>query len=187
MDLLLNLLPQGLTGGDGLLMTALTLIFYLVECGLGYKITRSSISVIGFLFGAVIGFKLVYAFSGNAGYALIGAIAVAILLSLLAYKVYLIGVFLVAAYGIFQISTTYLPLENELLLIISSVLAVIAGYLATKYMRTAIIGITAFHGGMMASTLIPRFFALPAGFTAFTLGLAVSAIGLIIQFFTSKK
>lgn len=187
MDILLSFLPQEFFSSTGMLISALTLIFYLAESFLGYKLTRSSISLIGFLFGAVIGFQLVYGVTGHSGYALVGAIACAVICSVFAYKVSLVGIFLVAAFGVFHLSLTYLPLEGESLLLVSLVLAVVAAYLATKYMRPAIIIITAFHGGMMAATLLPSFIAIPADLTSFTLGITVSALGAAAQFLTTKK
>ena len=187
MDFLFSFLPSAFSSELGTFLTLISLIFYLAECFSGYRLIRSWISILGFLIGATAGFHLVTLFLDQTGYAILGAIICGILLSALSYKLYLTGVFLIAAYGVFQIATTLLPLEAEILYLVSGVLGILAGYLAVKNMRPAVIVITGFHGGIMAASLFPFFFALPSGMTSLTVGLILGTAGTLIQFLTSKK
>lgn len=187
MDILFTLLPGDLVSELGLFLTFITLIFYLGECFLGYRLMRSWISILGFLFGAIGGFHMTVLLFHKTGYAIAGAIIGGVLLSALSYKVYLVGIFLIAAYSIFQIGITLLPLESVLLFLVSGILGILAGNLAVKNMRPAIILITAFHGGIMASHLLPNFVSLPAETTILTCGLFLGIAGVLIQFLTSKK
>lgn len=186
MDLLFSLLPQELSSELGVFLTILTLLFYLGESLSGYKLIRSWISIIGFLIGAAVGFHLMPIFFEQHGYVLLGAILCGILLSILAYKIYLVGVFLIAGFGVCQIAMSCLPLTAELLFAASILLGLLAAYLAVKYMRPAIILITGFHGGIMAASLLPQFISLPAGWTPLAFGLAIGVIGIVIQFITTK-
>ncbi len=186
MDTILSFLPQELSAGTGLLLTILILAFYLAECFLGYKFIRSWISAAGFFLGAIAGFQVINRITGHAGYGVLAALLCGILLSVLAYRVYLIGVFIIAALGIYQISMTFLPLNGDMLYIASAIIGLIAAYLAIKYMRPAIICITAFHGGTMAATMIPLFIALPVGVTPLMLGIGLGAAGTAVQFLTTK-
>lgn len=186
MDFLLSLLPQEFSTEASLILTFLTLVIYFVESFLGYKLIRSWISVLGFLIGAVTGFSVVKMITDQIGYAVLGAVICGIVLAVLSYRVYLIGVFLIAAFGVFQIAYTFLPLQTEILTIASAILGLAAAYLAVKYMRPAIIAITAFHGGIMAGRYLPLFLTLPAGINALTLGLILGAAGTLVQFLTTK-
>lgn len=187
MDLLITLLPSDVTAKAGLFLTFLTLLFYVAESFLGYRLIRSWISVLGFAFGVVLGYRLIHVFTDQSLYLLLGAILCGVLLSVLSYRVYLVGVFLVAAYGVFQIAQTLLPMDGSLLTLAAILLGLAAGYLAVKFMRPAIIIITAFHGGVMARRYLPLFISLPAGCNALLAGLILGLIGMIVQFLTSKK
>lgn len=187
MDFLLSFLPQELSSGLATFLALLTLLFYVAESLSGYKLIRSWISILGFLIGAFVGFRLLSMFVDQVGYVLLGAILCGVLLSILSYRIYLVGVFLIAGFGVFQIGMACLPLKGGFLLIVSVLLGFIAAYLAIKFMRPAIILITAFHGGIMAATLLPQFIALPDGWTTLTFGLVIGAVGTAIQFLTTKK
>ena len=187
MDILFTLLPGDLVSKLGIFLTLITLIFYIGECFFGYRLIRSWISILGFLFGAIGGYHLTVLLFHQTGYAIAGAIIGGILLSALSYKVYLVGIFFIASYSIFQIGITLLPLESLLLFLVSGILGILAGNLAVKNMRPAIILITAFHGGIMVSRLLPEFVALPAKATTLTCGIILSIAGIIVQFMTGKK
>lgn len=187
MDLLLSFLPQEVAAKAGLFFTFLSLIFYFAEALFGYRLIRSWISALGFLFGAVIGFRITEALTGKTSYAVAGALIGGLLLSLLSYRVYLVGVFLIAAYGVYQIAQALLPLTGIVLTVVSVLLGLAAAYLAVKYMRPAIIAITAFHGGIMAGKCLPLFFSLPSGQSALTIGLILGLAGMLVQFVTSRK
>ena len=187
MDFLISLLPAELSSELGIFLSLLTLIFYVVESFFGYRLIRSWISVLGFLFGIIGGYHIGSLLFDQTGYIIITAVIGGILLSALSYKIYLIGVFLIAGYGVFQLGMTLLPLEDILLYGCSIILGLAAGYLATHYMRPAIIAITAFHGGVMAANQLPAFVTLPEGWSVITFGLAISIAGFVIQFLTSKK
>ena len=187
MDFLFSLLPSEVTSGVSILVTFLTLLFYVAETFFGYRMIRSWISVLGFLLGVLGGFYLADIIFDQTGYAIAGALIGGILLSALSYKVYLVGVFLIAAYGVFQIGTTLLPLEAELLYIASAFLGLLAGYVAVKKMKPAIIVITALQGGIMAASKLPLLMSLPAGMTVSTFGIVLGIAGILVQFLTSKK
>ncbi len=187
MDFLFHLLPPELSLQFSTIISFITLIFYLVECFSGYRLIRSWISLLGFLLGVIGGFKLCTIFFDQTSYAVLGAIILGTLLSALSYKVYLAGIFCIAAYNVFQICLTILPLEAEFLYLSSLLLGLFAGYLGGKYMRPAIIIITAFHGGIMAADLLSLFLTLPAQLTTLTCGLFIGTIGSVFQFLRSKK
>ena len=187
MDFLLSLLPAELLSELGIFLTLLTLVFYFAESFSGYRLIRSWISILGFLFGAIGSHRLGTILFDQSGYAILAAIIGGIFLSTLSYKVYLVGVFLIAAYGAAQVGLLLLPLEGGLLYAAAIFLGLAAGYLAVKYMRPAIIAITAYHGGIMAASQLPFFIALPAGWSTLTCGLVIGTAGLVIQFLTGKK
>ena len=187
MDFLFTLLPSSLVSELGTFLTIVTLLFYIAETFFGYRMIRSWISILGFLFGALGGFYLANLLFGQTGYAIAGALIGGILLSALSFKVYLVGVFLIAAYGVFQIGMTLLPLGAEFLTLASAILGLLAGYIAVKNMRPAIIIITALHGGLMAAGKLSLFMTIPAGLSVSAFGVALAIAGILVQSLTSKK
>lgn len=165
-----------------------SLVISLIQCFFGYKIIRSWIGILGFILGAAGGYGIVHYITADTSYALIGGIIGGLLLAVLAYKVYLAGVFLIAGIGTYGLCTTQLTLNipAPYLQILSLILAVIVAVLAVKYMRPAIIIITAFLASFSVVNTLPAFItfdqtmAVPA---AVGLGLA----GSLVQFLTTKK
>lgn len=187
MDLLIqNFISPSMAAEFSNLILIIGCILAVIECFWGFKIIRSVISIIGFIIGAFCGYSIVLSITATVGYALIGALLVGILVSVLSYKVYLAGVFAIAAYGIFSVSLTYLPLEIPLLYIAAALLGLLAGYLAIHYMRPAVIVITALHGGLTAVTALPLISSIPKN-NLFYIGLGLAAAGAVIQFLTTKK
>lgn len=162
------------------------LVIALIQCFFGYKIIRSWISIIGFLIGAVLGYSIVYLIVGEMLYSFLGGIVGGILFALLAYKVYLFGVFAIASLSTYYLCVTYLTMDIKYLQLVSVVIAIVVAILAVKYMRPAIIVLTAFAGAFTAMETLPTFLPMASQnillYTAI-LGLA----GAAVQFLTTKK
>lgn len=186
MDIILQSFPSGIFNDIPNVTLVIGLIISLIQCFFGYKIIRSWITIAGFLLGAISGYALVYSITANATYALIGCLIGAILLSVLAYKIYLVGVFLIAGFGTYYICISCLTVDSSLLQPISIVLAIVAAFFAIKYMRPAIIFVTAFQGALAAVEVLPVFIAFDQTI-AFPVGIGLGLIGAVIQFITTKK
>lgn len=162
------------------------LVIALIQCFFGYKIIRSWISILGFLIGAVLGYGILYLVTGEILYSFLGGIVGGILFAILAYKVYLFGVFAIASLSTYYLCVTYLTMDIQYLQLVSIVIAIVAAILAVKYMRPAIIVLTAFSGSFTAIETLPTFLPLDSSnlfFYTVLLGLA----GTAVQFLTTKK
>lgn len=131
-----------------------TLIFALLQCFFGYKLLRAWITFVGFLIGFFLG-MIISGALGASGYVpvIVGIIA-GILIALLAFKIYLVGVFLYCG-TIAAAATRLIPFpEGKGWVAVSFVIAVaaflIAGFLAVKFAKPCIIGITAISGACTA-------------------------------------
>lgn len=162
------------------------LVIALIQCFFGYKIIRSWISIIGFLIGAVLGYGIVYLIVAELLYSFIGGIIGGILFAILAYKVYLFGVFAIASLSTYYLCVTYLTLDMKYLQLLSILIAIAVAILAIKYMRPAIIVLTAFTGAFTAMETIPTF--LPLAYENILLYTAALGLaGTAVQFITTKK
>lgn len=162
------------------------LIIALIQCFFGYKIIRSWIAIIGFLLGAVAGYGIVYMVTDELTYSLIGGLVGGILLAVLAYKVYLFGVFAIAGLGTYYLCVSCLTIDSNYLQLVSIAIAILVAILAVKYMRPAIIIITAFTGAFAILEALPAFLSFDLTMTlpySAVLGLA----GAAVQFATTKK
>lgn len=164
----------------------ISLIIAFVQCFFGYKIIRSWISILGFLLGAAGGYGLVFSLTNNSTYGLIGGIVCAVILSVLAYRVYLSLVFVVAGLATYYICISFLPIHATYIQVVAIMLAIIAAVLAMKYMRPAIICTTAFQGALAAAEILPVFIAFDSSYVKIA-GIILGIAGVIVQFLTTKK
>lgn len=158
------------------------LVIALIQCFFGYKIIRSWIAIIGFLLGAVAGYGIVFSVTDELTYGLIAGVIGGILLGFLAYKVYLFGVFALALLGTYYLCTSFFGSLHPL----SFVIAILVAILAVKYMRPAIIFVTAFTGAFAALEAAPAFISYDVTLTI-PIGVVIALIGAAVQFATTKK
>lgn len=85
---------QELTAAAGQLILTFSILFAVLQCFFGYKLLKLWIGLIGFLIGFALGFFLARALVNGEAYvpALVG-IVVGLVFALLAFRIYLIGVF----------------------------------------------------------------------------------------------
>ncbi len=165
--------------------------FYLVEAYMGYRCIKVLIAIVGFFLGFMIGFMVTMRFYLQDAYlpTVIGLLA-GILLAIVAFRLYLIGVFIfcgATAAG----AAAQLPIlqDNTVLQIIMWVAVfVIVGILAVKFSKMCIIVITAVTGAVSAGNLLCTPF--PVMESNFLIRIAVIAViaisGILVQKLTAK-
>ena len=195
MDILeiLNSVRQ-LSREIGQIILAFSLLFAVLQCFFGYRLLKVWIGLVGFLLGFVLGFLISGAMVEGESYlpALIG-IAVGVIFALLAFKIYLIGVFLYC--GALAAGAVHaLPLPSEegwnVLGIVFCVLAfLVVGFLATKFARPFIIAVTAATGAVRVTESLQGMLPQLAGnqILGWLMILALAAAGMIVQFASTKK
>lgn len=163
------------------------LILALLGCFFGYKMLKFWISLAGFIIGAAAGYAITYQITNDSAYALIGTIVGGILLSFLSYKVYLVGVFLLAGFGAYFLSAAYLPLTGISLTAVSVIIGFIVAILAVIYMRPAIIVITGLQNGIVAAGILTQLVTFSNQSMTIPLGVGLGMIGSAFQFMTTRS
>ena len=195
MDILeiLNSVRQ-LSREIGQIILAFSLLFAVLQCFFGYRLLKVWIGLVGFLLGFVLGFLISGAMVEGESYlpALIG-IAGGVIFALLAFKIYLIGVFLYCgALAAGAVHAIPLPSEEgwNVLGIVFCVLAfLVVGFLATKFARPFIIAVTAATGAVRVTESLQGMWPQLAGnqILGWLMILALAAAGMIVQFASTKK
>lgn len=171
------------------------LIFVLLQCFFGYKLLRFWIGLIGFAAGFLLGFFLTTAFLPELEtfvHVLLGIVCGAIL-SFLAYRIYLAGVFVYCGLMAFGLAMLIPFPSGEGWKVLNWVLAVIffilAGYFGVKFSKPCVILITAVSGAVQAVDRISAL--LPAIGKDMNTRLAVMIVlivfGILVQFLTTRN
>lgn len=169
-----------------------TLILALIACFLGYKLAKLFMSITGFLAGCIIGLTVGYkVLKLGTPLTALCTLAGGILLSLLAYRIYVAGIFILCFILAFIAAAALLPLNGDIQFFLSTLIGFIIGSLAVKFIRPVIIFSSALTGGWIASGLIVTLCEQMNiyTFTHFTSGgltLILCLLGILVQFFTTS-
>lgn len=177
-------------------------VLALLLCFTGFRMVKKWISVIGFIFGAVMGYRIAREAELGKDYwflpLLIGIIA-GLALGALGYRLFKMGLFVFCgAVAAGAVSVHILPtlLEGStrtagqyVQVILQAAVFILAGILAVKFSRAAIILVSAIGGARIVSAnlaqLMPKYFPDKTRQLYVFAGLAL--IGILFQFLTTKK
>ena len=159
----------------------------LLNCFLGYRLKKLWISMIGFLFGIAIGAGITALFSENKTVILAAGLVVGILVALLSFRLYLIGVFFYAVLSAYPLIAGLIGKELWWEIALSVIAALLIGLLAVNFVRPVLIIVSAVGGGMQVSQIIMGWIAMenPWGLYGVAAGLAL--LGMLVQFRSSKE
>ena len=159
----------------------------LLNCFLGYRLKKLWISMIGFLLGIAIGAGITALFSENKTVILAAGLVVGILVVLLSFRLYLIGVFFYAVLSAYPLIAGLIGKELWWEIALSVIAALLIGLLAVNFVRPALIIVSAVGGGMQVSQIIMGWIAMenPWGLYGVAAGLAL--LGMLVQFRSSKE
>ena len=159
----------------------------LLNCFLGYRLKKLWISMIGFLFGIAIGAGITALFSENKTVILAAGLVVGILVALLSFRLYLIGVFFYAVLSAYPLIAGLIGKELWWEIALSVIAALLIGLLAVNFVRPVLIIVSAVGGGMQVSQIIMGWIAMenPWGLYGVAVGLAL--LGMLVQFRSSKE
>lgn len=167
---------------------SMVLIFGVINCILGYRLLRFWMMLFGFAIGAGIGFGLAYSGGVTEKYMYAAIMAgTGIVLSVLAFVSYKVGVFILGAglgigAGIYILHPT-----TSLMFFFCLLLGTGLGVLAMKKARELLIIGTSLLGGIMAGLSAAKL----GGLADFPYGLGLSVgftlLGMLIQFATNRS
>ena len=143
--------------------------------------------MIGFLLGIAIGAGITALFSENKTVILAAGLVVGILVALLSFRLYLIGVFFYAVLSAYPLITGLIGKELWWEIALSVIAALLIGLLAVNFVRPVLIIVSAVGGGMQVSQIIMGWIAMenPWGLYGVAAGLAL--LGMLVQFRSSKE
>lgn len=171
----------------------LRLLFGLLNCFLGYKLLKTWVACCGFFLGFAVGYVGGQYFLERTGMIWAAALAGGVILSVLAYEVYLVGAFLlgwVLTISAFFSLGRFLEMSDKaelLMLAAGASLGILVGALIVKYSRSGIILLTAVSGAFNVGTGLtglmkwedPRYMLVTVA--------AAALCGILVQWNTTKK
>lgn len=182
---------DGIDTSYKIIATAVSLIIALLGCFFGFKLSKLFMSLTGLLVGAIAGGAIGTAFLNASGsmiavYALIGAI----ILAILAYRIYQAGIF-VLCFGLsFMAAASILPFTGDIQFFLSVVVGFIVGSLALKFIRPVIIITSAVVCGSSAAGCLTALGQLMHMDYLSSYPLLLTAgfiiLGILVQFFTTS-
>ena len=172
-----------------------TIIFGVMQCFFGFKLFKLWCGFIGFLVGGLVGLLLLVSglFTGTVVMNIIGLVVLILLCvtgAFIAYKAYLVGVFIYTAATAFLIGFIVLGLITNSVhtgLIGGLAAGVLLGVIAIIYRRFWIIATTSVTGGITIGTSLMLILQSSESILSFLIPLVFIIAGFIIQYKTVKK
>lgn len=175
----------------------LGLMLEVALCFAGYRLQRIGIALIGFLLGAGIGISIAGGQEELAWLAIVLALVGGIVFSLLAYRMYLAGIFLLSgilAFTIAQALLLLLHLPGWANIAGGVVIGILVGILAVKFTRPVLIFTTALQGSFgvvrHGLTLLGENPDQPGGwmlYAAIAVAVVLAVLGVYVQWRTSPE
>lgn len=183
-----NLLTQ--LGNIPVWITVIMIAAAALNCFMGYRLMKFWIAVIGFAAGGMLGYFICAEFVNNLGYAILAGFLAGLVLAFIAYKIYLLGVWILAFIMTVQLAGR-IQVDKEywqvIILIAGVFLAVVIGFLAIKFVRPVIIISSGLSGAVTAVTEILKLTGNDSRIVMLTGIGIVAALGILVQFKTTKK
>ena len=173
--------------GTGATWAVATIITGAISCFLGYKLLRFWIVLGGLVIGGVGGFYITASYSKNLLVQVIVAVLAAIILAMISYNLYLVGVFLLCGLLGLVLSSYLIQPQTEVLTLICVVIGVAAGALAVRFVRPMVILSTSLQGGLSMATGIVALAGLENNVFLGGIALAIGAFGCFVQFMMSAR
>lgn len=166
------------------LFACLSLVIGAIECFAGFKIMKAMLGICGFFIGSMIG-VIIGVTSGSVTLGIIFVVILGVGIAVLAYKLYLAGVFILTAF--MAAAAVYLMCMN---VIMTLFIAVLAGAVSVFFVKPAVVVVTAFSGARIV--LASAYMVMQVGIgenpviTA-VLWMIIALAGIACQYVTTQK
>lgn len=176
----------------------IALILGVVQCFFGYRLLKFWITVSGFVIGIILGETVSGWFADQAAFQTIIVLGTGILLAVLSFKIYLLGVFLFCGFmaymAILQIPVSQDGVWKFVLILAALLVGILIGSLAVKFVRPVVIISSSLTGATKVAENLPQvwqhFGKMPEVLTGnngvVLLLVGVSLAGILFQFLTTK-
>lgn len=193
LDSVPDLAISDMSSTSNIIVFIIAVIFSLAACFFGYRLLKIWSTIIGFIIGLIIGGTLADFFSkGNLWITIGVALVVGIILGVLAFFLYKVGVFILVLIEsvalISNILTTLISnLSGTIIYIIAIVLGILIAILAIKLMRPVVIVVTALNGGSSIVSALIRFGLVSNNLILLIVFAVIAVAGMVVQFLTTSR
>lgn len=177
----------GTIQGTGVTWAIVNIIVGALGCFLGYKLMRLWIVIGGALGGFVAGYYIAMNYTDNALIGAVAGILSGIILAMIAYNVYLIGVFLLCGTIGLILSSMVIQPTSSMMFFICVIIGVITAVLSVRFVRPMIILTTSFQGGLTMASGIVVLCGLDNDLFMAGIGIAIAIFGCAVQFLVSAR
>lgn len=157
-----------------------SLVFALLNCFMGYRLRKVWGSLLGLFAGAATGAGATYYFFGTE-YMLAAALAGAVVVSIIAWIFYKLGIFLLCAGLVYLLTESFFTDLDGTSRLVCLIVALFAATMAIGYERIMIIGITGICGGIGAVTALFSLTGMEKSLGTWILGLILAGLGIAFQ------
>lgn len=145
-----NFMPENM----GWLAIVFALILAAVSGLFGYKLMRFFIGVSGLALGFVVGYTLTAHFTSNVWIALLIGLIAGIVICMLAFKLYIAGVFILTAFMTASAVDTLIQSNAWWAWVLAIAAGILVGIIATKFIRPVVILSTSLSAGVNIVSIV---------------------------------
>ena len=159
------------------------LVFGLLNCVLGYRLLRFWVMLFGFAAGALAGFLIVRRLEVSQKIIYLGAmVGLGIILAVIAFLIYKVGIFLLAAGLGLTAGIYFLRPTTSAMFFLCILMGVVLGVLSVRFSRGVIIIATSLMGGAIAGLSLGKIGSLPEIPYGIGMSAGFALLGILVQF-----
>lgn len=177
-----------------LILTVVALVFAILGCFMGYKLSKMFMALSGFMIGSIIGVIIAVKFlEASNGIIILAALIGGIIFALFSYKIYQLGIFILCFILGFIVGANLIPLTGDIQFFLCTVCGFVVATLALKSVRPAIIicsAIVCAHSAAKSIILLAPLTGitfLKQPYANFVVFLALCLSGILVQFLTTSE
>ena len=176
-------------GGEvGKIATVVSIVIGLLLCFFGLKVMKILVTLVGFVVGAGIGIGINGAADISGLTSLLVIFGAAILLAVLSYFLYRVGIFITAFGMIGSITLVMIDSSVSFQLMIAMIVTLVLAILCMIFMEPAVIVITGLSGGLSAGNGIAQLTGLNENmFIGLGIGIVLAVFGIVVQFMMQSR
>lgn len=164
------------------------LVFGLINCFLGYKLLKLWVTVLGFAAGSVLGFFGVKQFvTDQILAASVVALIAGVVIALIAYRIYLAGIFIVCWTVGFSLCNLLLQPKSSAPFFLCLLVGFGIGVLGVKFVGPVVILTTGIQGGIFSGVSLGTIFGIGEIGVQLAAGIVIAVLGVTFQFLTCQK
>lgn len=182
-----NLLDSELINRFMMVVFAAVLVFGILNCVLGYRLLRFWMMLGGFLVGCGLVLIIVHTMgTQEKTMLLIAALITGIIFAVIAFLIYRVGVFILAAGIGWALSIYFLHPTSSASFFVCILIGIALGTLAVKYCREVLIVATSLIGGVMSGVSLAKLGNLADLPYGLGMSICFAILGMLIQFAINK-